>query len=1039
MQDNVFSRVKAAVPAAAEAILTEHGIKHHRDAGQLKGEWTTGFLCPFCGDKSGSASFTHELYLRCHQCSYKADVFDWLAKHLGKKPWDVCELLGERLKVDTKRKGLKLKTRSMPIRMTEEILSHAIRDLWEQADAESARAVLAERRLDDQRTLMELEVGYLKGWIIFCSRDSSGRLLDRYRGWAPKDPQVKWRWFGQGSGGPGIWPCIPCPPEAKVWLCEGESDVLTAMIRLRLQDHGWHVATWTAGATSCPQPKDIPQSFHGKEVHVAYDNDVFQGPNYLDYVVITKPGKSPDHAREAASHRLRNLLVKVCPMLIGLKCRVVVRQCPVDPAENYGGDMRDWVAAGGRDLEEWRSYEFDSLPELTRKAEPIDFDEAFETLHKPVKLLTQVDLIGRDDLVLPRLLRMECELGQHPACNQCPGYRDFPDGSISMDEYHRHRAVGLDSGDLSEYVAKHVVRKPKNCPRLEIVTVKAVTGSEWQGIRPGRSDTSSAQRWLRIISEEQPSLSGEVEVTGTVYGDHRGRGAIMYAEQVTSLDRTEIDLQPFSHDFRTAMPCFSDDIAHIDEFISRRWRDLAYNVTRIHGREDIQIAHDLLAHSAIEFVVDGATQRGWLDICVFGETRSGKSLTFRRMFEHHGLGLYHTAVSNVSRAGLIMGADRQGLMKPGLMPKCNRKMLFLDEWHFLCQNAMRGGDHPMTWMQSARDEGKVSGVKIYGNRDLPAKVRFCTVANWLRNKRRTFEHPCEHVGALYGSPETVSRLDFALAVGVDVSQDQLDSEEHFWTPERTRALILRAWAQERNQVLIRPEAVTMARKLCSDWKDLLDSETLPLFTPEEKPFSLLRIAIAVANLTFSHPKSDIYAVDVRAVHVEWAAKWLQHVWKESGYDVYSARRMAQQNIDRPFEAEKMLSVALGLEDPIIADNTLSQFLEPFTLLDLVAITGRESYEAVKWISRMQALRVFERQKSQQNAYGVTFCTTVGGDHMLKNMLAFARNDHTQWVDRYRSLANWYGSTSAEGPGGLVSMSEETWKILGDSHGQALPF
>lgn len=1036
---SAFLKVKEAIPPHADAILAEHGIKHHRKEIPLGGEWTTGFLCPFCGDTSGSASFTHELYLRCHQCSYKGDVFDWISKHTGKKPWDVCKQLADRCSVKLEKPagtGKGLTNKSMPARMTEEALERAMHDLWEHKDAQPARDVLERRKIDDPKLLGELGVGWIKGWIVFTRRDDGGTLEERYRGWAPDAKDVKWRWFGQGTGGPGIWPNAAPPAGHRVLLCEGEGDTLVSLIRLRMRESGWWPCTWTAGAGSSPQVKDVPPWVNGREVHIAYDNDVFQGPDWHSYIVVTKPGKNPDHARTAAEQRLRNLVNRVGPTFVALHCKVFVHKCPVDPAVTYGGDLRDWADAGGLDFEkDWLSWSLEELPSMEKAAVMVPFDEVFGHLHKRVKTTATVDAIRGDDLIVPKVMRMECLLGQHPACATCYGYQQFPDGLINMDEFERERVVAIESGKPNEFVAKNIVQKPARCPRLEIVTVQSVVGSEWLAMRPHQGDMT-AQRALRVVSTEEPSMSGEMELTGSIYGDYNGKGVVMFANKCTALDRTEIDLAPHIQDLRSYSPSESKRPEDIDDFLERRWRDLSANVTRIHGRKDIQIAHDLLAHSVIEFRSGGALQRGWLDITVFGETRSGKSLTFRRMLEHHGLGVHHTAVSNVSRPGLVMGANKDGLLKPGLFPKCHRKMLMMDEWHFLCAN-VRGMEHPMSWLQSARDEGRVSGVKIYGARDLPAKVRFVTIGNWIRNRRHTYEHPCQHVLALYGAPEMISRLDFALAVNADPTELGLPDAEQFWTRDRTRALILRAWAQEHNQVFIDADAEQLALDYCHKWKGHYDSEMLPLFTPEEKATSVLRIAVSVANLCFSYHASSFYATHVRACHVEWAASWLQHVWQESGYDRYSASRLAAQVVDKKFEAERMLTVNLGLEDPLVAENTLAQFLQTFNMQDVMAVTGKEAHDALKWIAKLQALRVIERIRAT-NTTNLEFLCTKGGERLISNLLLYARNhEPSEWVERFNRIRTWIGP---EEPQGLVPMTAEPWEIAGgDNHRQTLPF
>ena len=641
----------------------------------------------------------------------------------------------------------------------------------------------------------------------------------------------------------------------------------------------------------------------------------------------------------------------------------------------------------------------------------------------------QVDAIGSDDVSIPRIMRMECDLGQHQACASCPGYRKFPDGLIDMEEYPRERAVAVQSEFPNEFVARHIVQRPRSCPRLEIVTVKSDSGSEWNGTRPSHTD-GTATRTMRVISETPPSLSGDVQVTGTVYTDVTGKRSIMYASNVESLDAGDIDIKEHHHELLQHAAPFASTVKEIDDYLDRRWRDLAYNVTRIHGRRDLQVAHDLLMHSVMHFTMERNKHRGWLDICLFGETRSGKSLTFRRMMQHHRLGAAYTAVSNISRPGLVMGGDNKGLLKPGVFPRCHGKMLLLDELHFLVQNALKGGEHPMTWLQSARDEGKVSGVKIYGSRDLPAAVRFVTISNWMRNRRRSYEFACEHVGALYGSPETLARLDFAVCVGVHPTQDVLDKADQFWTADRTRALILRAWAQEEGQVEIDEDAQRLARAQCDAWKDDYDSETLPLFTPQEKAISIMRIAVAVANVCYSHPPGKMHSVHVRKVHVEWAAEWLQHLWRECGYDLYSKRRTTAHVIMDPLMAESAILTGTGCATPDTAEVLLQSILEPFSIGEVPAMIGADPAGSARWVAKLIQHRILERQREGMSGWGVRYCVTRGGAAMIANMLAFAREKSELWGPRYHKVVHGTGGMPDRS---LIPMTAARWEILDDDH------
>lgn len=1032
MNDSVFGRVKEAVVRDAERILREAGVRHKKtgDGFQLRSEWNAGFVCPMCTDQSGSASFTRELFLKCHQCGLKEDVFRWLSRVRGVDQWSLCKDLADQFNISTKVRPLR--GRNMPMRMSPEVLRTSVQDLWESDQAGQMREYLRERHLDDPQLLSELGVGFIKGFLTFAQFDERGRVLERYRGLAPGG-RVKWQWFGKGTGGPGIWPAhFPLSDGSTVLLLEGESDVMTALIRLRLQDQGFHPVTWTAGAGSCPHPRDVPRSFAGHECHIAYDNDVFQGPDYDRYFVLSTKGKGrPDQQMKAARQRLSNLLENIGPTFESVGCKVTIRQCPIDPKDNYGGDLRDWTDGGGVNFDDWKQFVFEELPVLTAHTPDVPFDEIFGSLHARVRTRVQVEMVRQDGVLIPSLSKLECPMGQHPCCASCPAMRRFPDRLIPWSEFPRELAVALQDNNMERFLIQNVIEKPRQCPKCELVTAEGITGSEWIGVRPAGERNKEDQRMLHIISTEPPSLSGEVEVTGKIYPTAKGKDVMMMAEKTHSLDRMEVDLETHVHDFLQECPAFTNDVGAINEFLDARWRDLSAHVTKIYGRRDIQIAHDLLAHSAVAMTINDAEVRAWLDICVYGDTRSGKTLTFQRMMDHHGLGIYHTAVSNISRAGLVMGADKQGLLKPGLFPKCNRKMLLLDEWHFLCQQATK--DHPMSWLQSARDEGRVSGVKIYGDRALPAHVRFVAIANWIRNRRGSYEFPCEHLHGLYGAPETVARLDFGLAVQGPPEQDEFDDVEHFWNGDRVRSLILRAWNQDAANVLIDQEAVDLAFEAAQSWRDLFDCEDLPLYTPEEKPNSLLRIAIAVANITFSHKQGDYLSVHVRPVHVEWAIEWLRHTWAISGYERYSERVRAMQTVDKPFEAEQWLTTKLGYNDPYLVEGVLSGLRRPFTMSDIVTLTGKDPFDAAKWLSRLRSLHVFEQRKAQNN-YHNEFGVTKDGAQLIDNLLTLCRTRPEEFGRRAEQLSRWVGTSE---PTKLTPLTAATWEIF-DEQG-SVPF
>lgn len=1030
MYDSVFGQVKTCIRDrnAGEELLREHGVEHTKGGGKLSAEWNAGFRCPVCPDKSGSASFTRDLFLKCHQCGVKEDVFKWVARKDGRTAWEVCRELAQRF--DIKLRG-KMTGRAgrMPTAMTAKIVQQSIFDLWESDEARPVREFLRERKLCDEVALSDLGVGFVHGYLTFAQFDQRGKLCERYRGYLPGGQGSKWRWFGKGSGGPGLWPRKDPDGESRILLLEGEWDVLTALVRLRFDKIGWHPCTWTAGATSSPHPRDIPPSFGGREVHIAYDNDVFQGPNYGSYFVNrTDTSKSPDVVRAQMMARLSNLIDKVGPTFEGLNCKVFIRECPIPAKDEYGADFRDWADKGGRDFDEWKAHPLQDLPALGDDPYDVDFEDVFTMPFRKVRVKVQVDSLGEQAMVIPKISRIECPMNEHPCCVQCMVPRRYPDQMVDWRLHEREIAVALETRNPGKYLLQNVLQVPRHCPRSELVHMKVVAGSEWNGVSTDADEQH--RKTLHIISEEHPSLSGEAEITGRIYPSvETGRTMMMMADRVKNLD-AHTDITPHLGDLLSECPHDTNDVERIDEFLDRRWRDLSHNVTKVYGRRDIQVAHDILAHSPIEIRVRGALVRGWIDIAIFGDTRTGKTLTFERMLDFHKLGVHHTAVANITRAGLVMGGDQKGMMRPGLFPKCHRKMLMLDEWHFLSQQSTMT-EHPMSWLQSARDSGTVSGIMNYGNRQLPAKVRFVTVSNWTDNSRNRYQYPCEHLKALYGPPETIARLDFALAVQGGPTHEDTDPVKPFWTEAMTRDLILRAWSLTPDQIAIDDEAIDYAWETSQRWADRYEYEELPLFTPEEKPYSILRIATSVANMTMSHVKDNPMATHVRKVHAEWAAQWLRETWHTNGYEDYSNRIKASHVVEFPFAVEKVLlcQLPIGMHQAHQAESVFAQLTSPFTSADAMAITGLDHAHVHAWLGGLVSHRVFTRKKIRgQNE----FVCTRDGLKILSNLMRLCQHDPEEYEKRWKEVDTWCVGAPNAMMSGLKPLTSELWELLDEA-------
>jgi hypothetical protein len=978
VERSFFRQVKVALSGNAQATLEGLGVNFKQG---MKGEWSQ-CLCPFCGDKSGSASMTREGFLRCHQCGRKQDVFDWYAELQGLTPHQACKSIGAGLGVA---QVARKKIGRPPKVFKRELLRQCNDALWEDEAAAHLLKFLELRKLDNAQILDQFGVGAMAGYITFAQWTQQGQLRACYRCYSPggKPP---WLWKGGTRGGTtGFWPYYQVPEDGVIWILEGEWDVLTAWARMKLQDQGIYCFTWTGGAGSPVPPHMVPEAWHGREVHILPDNDVFQGPVFEDHKAPTEKD------RLNMKLRWRNLMDNIAPSFLAHNCKVFLRAIPNDPLEFWGADFRDWVDGGGRDLSELKSYLFKDMRPKEAAPRDVKFLEAFRLAGKDVKFTAQLGAIDKAEVSVPSATTLTCAMGTMPYCQNCAAPAEFPSGVIHWKDHRDHLARALmkrGQDGFEKYVFRHVIGKPNTCQKASLEDVEYVDGAVWTAMHDDEEEAS--ERSMTIVSEDMPSMSGDVEVTGRVH--HANQSFMVMAESIREIDQAVVNLTPFINDFASLCPRSSKP-EDIQAYLERRVADLSYNVTKIYGRPDLHIAHELLAHSALWLNVNGKRRRGWLDISAIGDTATGKTETFKLLMEHHGLGTWQNSGENVSRAGLTMGADRSTTgsykVKPGLFPRNHKKMLVLDEFHIAVREDI------LKHLQGARDDGRVFASKVFGQRVMPAAVRLCTISNWPVERRR-FRFLCEHVQRLYQTPEALRRLDFAVMVAGRPTENELVEVDYEWTEDRVRANLLRSWAMDESMVVIDEKAITYATQKCEEWAGFY-SDHLPLFTAEEKHLTLLRIGAAVANLAFSHPPGEPYLCQVELGHVEWAAAFIQRLWDESGYDGYSMARDRTNTLSRPLEAERKTVLGMKIKNHADAMSLLPMLLGGLSQTGMVGVVG-EHAEAMNWLADMQRLEVLLREVDTHKAYFSTYVPSKGGDLLLRNLIRCA-DEYPEAFDR----------------------------------------
>lgn len=1002
MERSHFRTVKEAFATDLDRSLQVLGIQPAKGGNR---QWQA-CQCPCCTDTDGSCSISRESgFINCKQCSRKMDLYEWWREaHGAKDDWDACHQIGEKLGV--KYEKPKARKGSRGKRMTPELLDLAIDQLISSPEAEWAREFFKKRDLWDIQQLASFGVGFLDGSIIFAQWAPDGSLRDRYRIYNPT-AKSKWTWSSLGSGTPqGFWPACPqdIPQNAEIMLCEGEFDVLAAWKQAKLHRRETPICafTWTGGAGSPVQSNLMPPLWAKRHVYICYDNDTFQGPDF-DKARAPNPKKLREMGR-----RRESMIHGVVDKFTANKHPVTLLTVAIDPVDRFGSDFRDWIA-DGRKFDELPRCSVDDL--VVNHEEPIEcsHSEVFTNTGELVHFQGSVTVIERLALMVPVISRIDCPMGSKNCCRDCPVMRKFADQEIIWSQHRGVLLNALMSRNPEAFIVKKLIQKPNACNECNIEHVETKVGAHWRS-SDGGSEDSNAMQELHIISMDSPSLSGTIGVTG--YAQYTDKSVGVLAIKLEQLDKAEVDLDEYHQDLLQLCPWRSDDEAAIDRYLQTMVGDYTNNITQIYGRPEIHIGTMLVAHSALWYELDGHRFRAWLDACFFGGTRLGKSETIKRLFEYWKLGVNFTAMDNFSRAGLTVGgADNGARMQPGLFPKNNRKMLFLDEFHH-----MTDGDRGvMMHLQSARDEGKVSALKVYGDLKLPAAVRLITAGNWAKRTRSSFQFYCQHLQAFYGVPEALSRMDFAWCIDTQVKMVPEEAEHH-WTPELARALILRAWAMEPHQIKMPKECVDLAKQTALEWDSIYAADDLALHTGAEKFHSILRIAIAIANMCYSHPDGKPEECQVRMVHVRWAINWLIHCWENLQYDQFSASRISARTLKQPYRIECALTVWLDLNDADEASVILSRLTESNTargLQNLILGSGacEEPKHYHRWVNYM--LRLGGLFEKSENQYNTTFVPTDGCLDLLRALIDLAREDPEAYVSRQRALARWHDSPESK--------------------------
>lgn len=976
-----------------------------RTVGKVSRDWMS-IKCPLCTDTGGSASISiHSGHLKCRQCGADEALFDWVQKHQGHKDaWEACKALAGDLGIEIpKRRGQRRATK-----ITESSIPQLVTDLWDDPLAEPIRHELAKRGFT-QTMLAKYHVGFDGKGMVFPHILPTGEVRPRAHRWhGNKVPKFSWTATASGiSDANYFWPAHLLPgKDDTIWIVEGEMDCLT--LRERLQAEGIAVYTWTGGVTSSPAPSHVPEWMRGRRAILVADNDTWQGP-----IAIW----GPDDRKEKEALVRRRKFLETAKVISRFGGEILIGQIPIKPEEIWGGDLRDWYDRGGRDLNDIELLPLSEAVSTKITYAPVAAKDVSSMPGQAVQF--QCAVAGIDicrEGWRPMMTTIDCQLGSYRCCQRCRVQSEFPEGVIHWDRDEELSAM-LDrciaSRDCNRAIERYVMGRPTACPYAKLNhSSEGKKAYVWHG----EASEMAVGNEIKVVSTDEPIAHEPVMVEGRVMLELDNPLVVVVADSVKAAHTGKVDIRPWVKDLRINSPVGSNDPEEIRKHLDKRWDDLCSNVTKI-SNPMLTMVFDLVAHSSRRFIINGKLMRGWLDACIVGVTRCGKTETAACLHEHFGrAGERASTQNNFTSAGLVAanvrGRDGSYRIRPGAFPRNHKKMLIIDEAHLMRDNVRGGDTHILAQLQEIRDRGVADSMKVAGHYRLPAEVRLILLANPVAGSMRSYHYECDAFADIYTSPEVMARMDFGFVVtdemAMDARESGLNQVKQVWTAPFCTVLRQRAWDLEPEDILINDDAIEAIKERIALWEDVFDTR-YPLFTGPDKLASVLRTAIAIANLCFSHNKDPMKCV-VRCGHAEAALQIYEESWDQNGYLRKSEH--SRTEVSAPLVAEYCLVKNLKTADEALA--VLPRLFGEHGKSDLQALLGISYHQADMWLSRLIGTGAYTSRSSKS---GTKYTVTDGGAMLLSELIDIARTDPEIYKDRRSRLDNWFISDFSNRPVG----------------------
>lgn len=645
--------------------------------------------------------------------------------------------------------------------------------------------------------------------------------------------------------------------ERPTLLCAGENDALLARVR------GFNAITGTGGEGRFPEM--FAYMFKGRDVYICYDCD--------------EAGRK---GAASAGYHLKEAGANVFVVDLGL------------PGTKGSKDITDFFIKEGKTAAELQAL-MDAAPVYSKELENsvknhryplVDLWRVVEGTYHGKRISSRVVLSGIYDqgMKVPAAVEWSCTgaIDGNAACQGCSMAGES--GTWMADEHVRDVLKLVEVSDKEQRSQiRSLVGFPDKCPRP--ITRPIAYEPVFKVVFTPDVDSMNEDSGTRLVEMYGYTIGLNTELEdGNKYRAYfethahpKDQRAFMIVDKVEESDNS-VNAFRMTPEINQQLQVFKGDPFKMMDERAKRMHSLTvfYKPYKL-----VADSYNISFHSVLEFKLFGRLMKGYPEIYIAGDTRTGKTETGKTYQSHIRLGST-TEVKNATVAGLIGGADSipsgGWRINWGVIPKNHRGMLILDEAGGLSHEII-------SKMTGMRSEG-IAKIEKIAKGSAPARTRLVWIANprtvnGIPKTVSQYANGIQIMQDLIGAPEDIARFDACVIIEDDgrESNPNEQPEVEMWDAEACRNLVCWAWSRKADQVQFAPGIEDYLVMVAHELNAKFDCSVK--FLGKEAFKKIARIAVACAASCYSTEDGETVLVD--KVHIDWAVDYLTRCYSDKAF------------------------------------------------------------------------------------------------------------------------------------------------------------